>query len=240
MTLPAGGAPPSGQLALGVGFNAARRLDNFVPGANAPVVQALRAVASGAGGGHVFLRGADATGKTHLLQACCAHAQERGARVAYLPLANRAELPRGLLAGMAEVRLVCVDDVDQIAGDAGWETAVFNLYNEADASGARLLFSGHAGPSSMALPDLQSRLAACLVLVLAQADDGVRRQVLCRRAQDLGFDLGEDVADFILARQPRDLARLASLVEALDGYALAAKRRVTIALVREFLAARGA
>ena len=46
------------------------------------------------------------------------------------------------------------------------------------------------------------------------------------------------VADFILARHPRDLARLTSLVEALDGYALAAKRRVTIALVREFLAVR--
>jgi DnaA family protein len=73
--------------------------------------------------------------------------------------------------------------------------------------------------------------------VLTQADDEVRRQVLGRRAQDLGFELGDDVADFILARQPRDLARLTALVEALDGYALAAKRRVTVALVREFLSA---
>jgi DnaA family protein len=145
VTRATGGAPPSGQLALGVGFNAARRLDNFVTGANAAVVEALRAVATGGGNGHVYLRGADATGKTHLLQACCAEAQDRGARVAYLSLANRSALPRGLLAGMAGARLVCIDDVDRIAGDAQWENAVFNLYNEAEASGSRALKRRFAG-----------------------------------------------------------------------------------------------
>lgn len=233
--------PPSGiadarQLALGVGFNAARRLDNFIAGANAGAVAALQAVARGEGSGHVYLRGGDATGKTHLLQGCCAEAQARGARVAYLPLAERAALPRGVLAGMAGASLVCVDDVDRIAGDGAWETAVFNLHNEADATGARLLFAGRAGPSAFALPDLRSRLSACLMLVLAQADDALRRAVLCRRARELGFELGDEAVDFILAREARDLAHLAALVEALDGYALAAKRRVTVSLVREFLA----
>ena len=60
--------------------------------------------------------------------------------------------------------------------------------------------------------------------------------MLTRRASDLGFELGADVLAYVLARQSRDLGDLVALVESLDRYALAAKRRVTVALVREFLA----
>lgn len=231
-----GSGPVSGrQLALGVGFNAARRLGNFVPGANDAVLGALRALVRGEGAGHLYLRGAPGSGKTHLLQACCAEVQAGGARVAYLPLADRAAFPRGLLAGLAGAALLCLDDVDRAVADADWETALFHLYNEAEAAGARLLFSGRAGPAAARLPDLRSRLCASLVLDLAPPDDAQRARVLQQRARDLGFELPDDAVAWVLARRPRDLARLTALVEGLDRYALAAKRRVTLALVREFL-----
>lgn len=226
---------PSGQLALGVGFNAARRLDNFVPGPNAGCVAALRGAVAGECAGHVYLAGPEGSGKTHLLQASCALAASGGARVAYLPLADRRAFDAGVLTGMGSAVLVCVDDVDHAAGDASWERALFNLYNEVDASGARMVFAGRRGPAAVALADLRSRLSAALLLQLLAPDDELRRQVLRQRARDLGFDLGEDVLAYVLARQPRALGQLTALVEQLDRYALAAKRRITVALVREFL-----
>lgn len=231
----AGTAAPSGQLALGVGFNAARRMDNFVPGPNAGCVAALRAAVAGQVEGHVYLAGPEGSGKTHLLQASCALAAAGGARVAYVPLAERRALDAAVFAGLASAALVCVDDVDHAAGDEGWERALFNLYNEAEASGARMVFAGRRGPAAVALADLRSRLSAALMLQLLAPDDALRRQVLRQRARDLGVELGDDVLAYVLARQPRALGRLTALLEALDRYALAAQRRITVSLVREFL-----
>jgi DnaA family protein len=129
--------------------------------------------------------------------------------------------------------------VDHAAGDGPWELALFNLYNEADAGGARMVFAGRRGPATMALADLRSRLSAALVLQLLAPDDAQRRQVLRWRARELGFELGDDVLGYLLSRQPRALGHLTALVEDLDRYALAAQRRVTVALVREFLDASG-
>lgn len=236
---PSGAAAPSGQLALGVAFSTARRMDNFVPGPNAGCVAALRAMAAGESGGHAYIVGPEGSGKTHLLQASCALAAANGARVAYVPVADRRGLDAAVLVGMDSAALVCVDDVDQAAGDGRWERALFNLYNEADAGGARMLFAGRQGPCALVLADLRSRLAAALVLQLTAPDDVLRRQVLRQRAHDLGFDLGDEVLAYLLSRQPRGLGHLTSLIEDLDRYALAAQRRVTVALVREFLDASG-
>jgi DnaA family protein len=236
---PGGAIAPSGQLALSVGFNAARRLDNFVPGPNAGCVAALRAVVTGESGGHVYLTGPEGSGKTHLLHASCALAAAGGARVVYLPMVQRRALDAAVLSGMDSAVLVCVDDVDHAAGDGPWELALFNLYNEADAGGARMVFAGRRGPAAMALADLRSRLSAALVLQLLAPDDAQRRQVLRGRARELGFELGDDVLGYLLSRQPRALGHLTALVEDLDRYALAAQRRVTVALVREFLDASG-
>ena len=231
------GRTPGAQLALGFGFSPGRRLDNFVPGPNAATLAAVRAIASGESSTPLYLRGPQATGKTHLLQGCCAAAQAGGERVAYLPLGSLDEITPAVLGGLHEADVLCIDDVDGVAGDPAWETALFHLYNEAEARGARLVFSGRGGPNLLQMPDLASRLAAGLMLVLLPPDDALRRAVLNQQASELGFELGDEVAEYILARAPRDLERLSVLVASLDRYALAAKRRVTVVLVREFLAA---
>jgi DnaA family protein len=223
------------QLPLGVRLRATCRLDNFVPGPNAPVVDALQAWLGRDLAGHVYLRGGSCTGKSHLLQGCCARAGEDGERVAYLPMEAVASMGHAVLEGMETAAIACVDDVDRVAGDAGWEQALFRFYNEADAAGTRLLFAGRRGPPAFAMADLRSRLAAALALDLVPVDDRQRAAVLRRHAGERGIELGDDAIAYILSRHPRDLTRLVALVEALDGYALAAKRRVTSALVRDFL-----
>lgn len=223
------------QLALGLGLNSVRRFSNFVANGNESVISALQALLRGQSSGHIYLRGGSGTGKTHLLQACCAFAADGGARVAYLPLTDLAKLDEALLLNLDKARVVCIDDVDRIADDARWQRAVFSLYNEVDQAGVPMVFSGRSGPSSTKLADLQSRFSAALRLELCAPSDAHRAAVLGQKAHDLGFSLGAEVLAYLLARQSRDVGDLVTLVEALDRYALSAKRRVTVALVREYL-----
>jgi DnaA family protein len=222
---------------LGVSLNAARRFSNFVPTGNERIVSALLALLRQQSSGNIYLSGGAGTGKTHLLHACCAFAAQSGGRVAYLPLSERSQLDEALLRDLDEACVVCIDDIDQIALDSRWQRAVFSLYNDADLAGIPMIFAGRGGPSSAGLADLCSRLTAALRLELCAPNDAHRAAVLAQRAKDLGIELGTDVLAYLLARQSRDLGDLVTLVESLDRYALAAKRRVTIALVREYLAA---
>ena len=224
------------QLALSVGLNAGRRFSNFVATGNEPVISALQALLRGRSSGHIYLNGGAGTGKTHLLQACCAFAAEGGGRVAYMPMSERAQLDESLFRHLGQARVLCIDDVDEIACDERWERAVFSLYNDADLAGVPMVFAGRNGSDSVRLADLRSRLSAALRLDLYAPSDAHRAAVLTRRASDLGFELGADVLAYVLARQSRDLGDLVNLLESLDRYALAAQRRVTVALVREYLA----
>jgi len=98
------------QLALGVRLRAEAVFDSFAPGQNSEVLTALRS----ANAAPLWLWGAHGSGKTHLLQAVCAAA---GDTAAYFPLDRSLGLPSEALAGFERSHVLCIDDVDAIAGD---------------------------------------------------------------------------------------------------------------------------
>jgi DnaA family protein len=66
---------------------------------------------------------------------------------------------------------------------------------------------------------------------------GDEEKALHLRAQAArrGVPLPDEVVAFLLSRLPRDLASLNAVLEAIDRYSLAARRPVTVPLVREAL-----
>jgi len=102
--------------------------------------------------------------KTHLLQAVCAAART----AAYLPLDRSSTLPPAALVGFESCRVLCLDDVDAVAGDLAWEHALFRLFNDAAELRTRLIFAAGAAPRQLAwsLDDWRSRAAACVVYQL--------------------------------------------------------------------------
>ena len=109
----------------------------------------MRQAACGQGETFFFCWGGPGSGKTHLLQACCHHAASAGRAVAYVSLRDTAGLSPALLEGWEQFDLVCVDDVDAIAGDSGWEEALFHLYNRMRDSGSTLIVSAGAAPAQL-------------------------------------------------------------------------------------------
>lgn len=224
------------QLPLGVRLRAASTMASFHAGPNAGVLAALEARADATGLSPVWLFGSPGAGRTHLLQATCALAGARGRRVGYLPLGDLPGMS-GMAAGFEDLEVVCLDDVDRIAGDAAWEGALFTLYNGLLERGGNLVMSAAAAPRATAirLPDLASRLAASIVFQLqplAEADQG---EALVGRARALGIDLPEDTLQYLQRRLPRDLATLCDALDKLDAAALSAQRRLTVPFVRSVL-----
>jgi DnaA-homolog protein len=218
------------QLALGVRLRAGAVFESFWPGLNGEAVAAVRAP----GTLPLWLWGASGSGKTHLLQAACAAA---GEAAAYFPLARPLALPPEALAGFERTRLLCIDDVDAVAGDPAWERALFQLFNEAAELHTRLIFAA-AGPprqSNWCLEDWRSRAAACIVYQLRELDDDGRIEALRLRAAQRGLQLPYETSEYLLKRMPRDLRSLFEILDQLDEASLEARRRLTIPFIRDAL-----
>jgi len=225
------------QLPLGVQLRVTSRFATFQPDGNEAALAELEQCAARSGPRAAWIWGPAGCGKTHLLQAACAAAGEQGLSAAYVPLATLAAQGPAAIAGYELLDLVCLDEVDRVAGAADWERALFLLYNELLEGGGRLLLASREPPqaTAIALPDLASRLGASSVHALRPLPEAAQGRALAARAAVQGLELPEDTLLYLLRRAPRDFAALCRLLDDLDVAALAAQRRLTVPLVREVL-----
>jgi DnaA family protein len=213
-------------------------LAEYLPGPNGEAVAAIRAVAAGQGEPFLFLFGPPETGKTHLLQAACLASARVRRQAHYIPL-GRAGIEPDILDDLERLDLVALDDVHQIAGDARWERALFDLFNRLRERGRSLITSAAAAPDDLALglPDLRSRLhwgPRYRLLPLAEADC---ESLLTESARRRGVVLGPEAARYILNHHARNPAALLDLVERIDRQCLREQRPATIPLVRRVMRA---
>lgn len=227
------------QLPLALRYPPDQRFDGFV-GAPEGALALLRAFARGnapVGVGGVFLQGAAATGKTHLLLATCAEAEDAGRRAAYLPLQAAAGRLAEALQAWEHADLLALDGLDAIAGCREDEVALFDAHNRARDAGRHVLYAAQAPVDvlPLVLPDLRSRLQQCARIPLAALDDAGRADVLRLRAQRRGLQLDDAAIDWLMRRVDRDLASLTALLDRVDRASLAAKRRITVPFLRDVL-----
>lgn len=227
----------SDQLPLALRWPAQQRFETFLRGENALAVELLREAARSPQAPWAFVAGPHGSGKSHLLLAACAAADDGGRTAQYLSLQRVRAGGADALRALGGSDLLALDDIDAIAGDDAAEHALFDLYNRCRADRHTLLFGAAAPPAQagFGLPDLVSRLAACAQAVLKPLTDDGRREALRRRAYVRGLMLDEAVLDFLFARTQRDLASLAALLDRVDREALAAQRRITVPFLRRFL-----
>ena len=218
------------QLALGVRLRANAVFASFSPGLNAEILSALR----GPSRDPVWLWGNRGCGKTHLLQAVCAAA---GDTAAYFPLDRSVALPPEALSGFERCRVLCVDDVEAVAGNLEWEHALFRLFNEASELHSRLIFASASAPRQIdwRLDDWRSRAAACIVYQVRELDESGRAEALRLRAAQRGLQLPPETLEYLLKRMPRDLRSLFEILDELDEASLVAQRRLTIPFIRDAL-----
>ncbi len=178
---------------------------------------------------HLYLWGAQGSGRSHLLRAVAAQAEAAGRPTHYL-LADEigSTLPDD---GNA---LIAIDDVDQLDADA--QIALFNAFNHARASGQSLLLAGPCAPLGLALrEDLRTRIGQSLIYEVQPLDDASRADILAALAARRSLPLADEVVTFLLRHGRRDLPSLLAVLDALDAASLEHKRPVTLPLLRELM-----
>lgn len=212
-------------------------LAHFRPGDNHLVLEHLKGLAAGGKPTTTYLWGERGSGKSHLLQAMCTRLSRDNAKTAYVPLEQHETLTPDLLEGMEQLDLVCIDDVDTVAGEAEWERALFNLFNRMGDARRLLILAASRSPNGLAitLPDLRSRLQAAVIFHLQALSETDRVTALKQRADLRGIELTEEVTAYLVRRIPRDTHTLFQLLERMDQASLAAKRKITIPFVRDLL-----
>jgi DnaA family protein len=211
------------QLVLELLAPAAPTLENFVIGRNAEAVEALGRLAAGAAGERVvYLWGEPGCGRSHLLQALVAVPGARPWRADEAPDAGG---------------LTLVDDVEQL--DEAAQISLFNRLNAVRArADAACVAAGSVPPARLPLrEDLRTRLAWGLVYRLQPLADAEKAEALRKHAAARGLAVGGDVIGCLLTHLPRDMRTLTAALDALDNFALAHKRALTVALARQWLAA---
>jgi DnaA family protein len=197
------------QLPLQISQPAEPSFDNFIAGENAEALAGVRQLASGElREAIVYLWGETGSGRTHLLRA----------------------------AAGANASLTITDDVQTLCADG--QQRLFSAINAARDGRGAVLAAGSAPPAALGLrEDLRSRLAWGLVYHLKPLGESEKMRHLQAEAGRRGLALSDEIAAYLLARVPRDMATLTAVLDALDREALTRKRPLTLPLVREVLGA---
>lgn len=185
----------------------------------------------------LFLFGLTGVGKSHLLHASCAYADTLGITSLCLSFSELTQLSVDVLDGLENIDLVCLDDIQLIAGNKKWQQGVFDLYNRMIEQNKCLIITGDQSVAQLniSLPDLVSRLSWGLTEQLKPLSDKEKSFALQYRAQQRGLTMNDDVASFLINRLSRDMTSLIAALEQLDQASIREQRRITIPFIKDIL-----
>lgn len=226
------------QLPLAISLNAESTFENFcLNDHNRAVVAGMHAFLKDKSETLLYLWGAQGCGVTHLLEAIQHHSAKQ-LSMQYLPLqALRHHCASDVVSGLESLDLVCIDNIEAIAGNKLWEDALFHLFNRVFDANKKIIIGAHSAPRylSLNLADLQSRLQWGLVFHLRELDSEDKILALQMRARAFGLNLSVDVANYLMQRLERSSAQLFAVIKHLDKASLMEQRKLTIPFVKKVL-----
>ena len=183
----------------------------------------------------LVIYGSSKVGKSFLLQSLCNYFSQANKSSLYIPLKELNTHETELLDNLEKLNLVCIDDLEIIAGNNKWETAIFNLINECLLSSCRIVFCSNINPSmiSFELDDLFSRIQKINKMeVYPVKSDNLTEAV--RFFADLrSINIGDKEIAYLINHTKRSMGDLVTHINQLDKLSMQLKRKITIPLIKK-------
>lgn len=233
------------QLALPIHHIDEETLDNFYAENSQLLLDSLRQNFDEVDQPFFYIWGGKSSGKSHLLNGVSNHYLIANRPASYLPLSQSHYFSPQALDNAEQLDLICLDDLQKVAGNDEWELALFNLFNRireqqglfGNEHKSLLLITADRPPHQLGikLPDLASRLTWGEVYHLSDLSDEQKIVILQHIAHQKGLELSLEVANFLLKRLDRDLQTLIDKLRQLEKASLQAQRKLTLPFVKEIL-----
>jgi len=233
--------------------------DNFVVcGGNETAYRFTRLLAEGTDRNLLYIYGPPGSGKTHLLTALGrilmpGHNHPGTAPEIPFPYISfndidhlyggefKAEQVSPLDRHFKNAPVLLIDDLHLIPDNCNLRVELWQIFNDFFDSGRKIAVTGLFPPRELPTLDdhLISRLLWGLVARMDVSDDDSRRLIMKKLAEDRQIALSADVIDYLLHHTRRDIPSLNETLEAINRYALATGRKISLRLTREVLERHG-
>lgn len=208
--------------------------DTFVVGASNKFAHAAaQAVAANPGKAYnpLFIYGNSGLGKTHLLNAIC-HEIKRNNPNANIVYTRGEDFTNELVYYIAQKNMadfhdkyrnadvLLVDDVQFIAGKDSTQEEFFHTFNAIATAGNQIVLTSDLPPKKIeTLEDrLRNRFEWGLIADIQPPDLETRMAIIKRKAEDLNFDLPDDVIQYIAKKLKDNIRQLEGAVKKMQAY----------------------
>ena len=183
----------------------------------------------------LVIYGSSKVGKSFLLQSLCNYLSEANKSSLYIPLKELNSHETGLLDNLEKLNLVCIDDLEIIAGDNKWETAIFNLINDCLLSSCRIVFCSNINPSliSFQLLDLFSRIQKINQMEVHPVKSDNLAEAVRFFADLRSINIGDREITYLINHSRRSMGDLVTHIDELDKLSMQLKRKITIPLIKK-------
>ena len=226
----------AGQLAFPLSISDKASFDNYLPGQNGELVDAIKVAVRGLESKLLYFYGPQNSGKSHLMFAALRLAKEEQLNTVYLSLSDE-YVTAEMLSAVEVSSVVFIDNADAWAGDKAKERALFTLFEQIKHAGGQLIISASqlSDAAGFIIPDLVSRLSSGLIYVVVALTEVQQFEALKMRASHRGLSISEDAMKYLVTRMTRDTGKIFELLEQIDHVSLAEQRRVTIPFLNRLL-----
>lgn len=208
--------------------------ETFVVGSSNKFAHAAAiAVAANPGGAYnpLFIHGNSGLGKTHLLNAIC-HEIKRNNPNVNIVYTRGEDFTNDLVYYLAQKNMVefhdkyrkadvlLVDDVQFIAGKDATQEEFFHTFNAIATAGNQIVLASDLPPKKIeTLEDrLRNRFEWGLIADIQSPDLETRMAIIKRKAEDLNFELSDDVIQYIAKKLKDNIRQLEGAVKKMQAY----------------------
>ncbi|MDE6286686.1 MAG: ATP-binding protein, partial [Muribaculaceae bacterium] len=173
----------------------------------------------------LFVFGNTGVGKTHLIQAIGIRIKERNplTKVLYVTArefqsqytaAETSGNTNGFFHFYQSIDTLIIDDIQDLRGKPKTQNTFYHIFNHLHQNGKQIIMSSDCSPADMEGFEerLLSRFRWGMNARLENPDPELRRNVLCRKAQQDGLELPDEVIDYIAANITDSIRELEGIV----------------------------